>query len=196
MASVILSYFFRMKGGIVMGRKVKITLPELKVNEVKINDKKIKINAHITLENYEEIISDIKSVILYNSEVEDKYCLLRARYIKDLLEICTNIDTSDFESEDYNSCFFRDLFFDNIDNFIQVEMCIEKEYDKWVMENCFGIIANKMPSSQDMEKSMKSLAETIENLPEDKLELISKSIVWNNMPALGQQIAPAQHIEA
>ena len=40
---------------------------------------------------------------------------------------------------------------------------------------------------------MNKLAETIENLPEDKLELIGKSIVWNNMPALGQQILPAEH---
>ena len=40
---------------------------------------------------------------------------------------------------------------------------------------------------------MKNLSETIDNLPEDKLELISKSIVWNNMPALGQQVAPAEH---
>ena len=41
---------------------------------------------------------------------------------------------------------------------------------------------------------MKKLSETIEKLPEDKLELISKSIVWNNMPVLGNQIAPAEHI--
>ena len=71
---------------------------------------------------------------------------------------------------------------------------LEKEYDKWVIENCFGIIANKLPTAAEMEASMAKLSETIENLPDDKLELIGKSIVWNNLPALGQQIAPASHI--
>ncbi len=178
-----------------MGRKVKIILPKYDIKEVEFCDKNVKVNAHITLGNYETILEDIKSTILYNNEVEDKYGLLHLRYIKDILDLCTNIDTSNLEGEDLSSQLFIDLLRDNIDNYRDVQECIEKEYDKWVMENCFGVLANKLPTTKDMEQSMKNIADTIENLPEDKLELISKSIVWNNMPALGKQVAPATHVE-
>lgn len=178
-----------------MGRKVKIILPKFDVKEVEFCDKNVKINTHITLENYETILEDIKSTILYNNEAADKYGLLHLRYIKDILDLCTNIDTSSLEGEDLSSQLFVDLLCDNIDNYYGVQEWIEKEYNRWMIENCFGVLGNKLPSSSDMEKSMKNIAETIENLPEDKLELISKSIVWNNMPALGKQVAPATHVE-
>lgn len=178
-----------------MGRKVKITLPKFDIKEIEFCDKNVKINTHITLENYEKILEDIKVTILYNNDVEDKYGLLHLRYIKDILDLCTNIDTSNLEGEDLNSHLFTDLLCSNIDNFFDIQVYLEKEYDKWMLENCFGILGNKLPSTKDMEKSMKNIAETIENLPEDKLELISKSIVWNNMPALGKQVAPATHVE-
>lgn len=177
-----------------MGRKVKITLPKIEDAEVAIGDKKVKINGYINLKQYDTILDDIKSVILYNKEIEDKYELLHVRIIKDVLELCTNIDTSNLEGEDLNSPYLKDILVENIINFKDIECYIEKEYEKWVMENCFGILAHNLPSSDDMEKSMKKLSETIENLPEDKLELISKSIVWNNIPTLGQQVAPALHV--
>ena len=64
------------------------------------------------------------------------------------------------------------------------------------MENCFTIVANRMPSAEEMEKSVKSLIEMIKNIPEDKLELIAKSIAWNQSPVLGNMIAPVQKAEA
>ena len=47
--------FFRMKGGIIMGRKVKITMPEISQKEIEISGKSVKINSLISLENYETI---------------------------------------------------------------------------------------------------------------------------------------------
>lgn len=176
-----------------MARKVKIVLPKMELQEIKIGEKTVKIDSYITLEKYEQILEDIKETILYNSDIIDKYGLLHARYMKDVLELCTNIDISSMSGEDFNSPFLRETLFNNIDNFYDIEGYLEKEYDKWVIENSFGILSQSIPNSQDMEKSMEKLAETINNLPSDKLELISKSIVWNNMPALGNQIAPATH---
>lgn len=176
-----------------MSRRVKISLPKIETKEIKIQDKTVKIDQYITIEKYEQILEDIKETILYNNDISDKYGLLHARYIKDLLDLCTNIDTSSMSGEDFNSPFFVDMFYDNIDNFYDIQSYLEKEYDKWVIENSFSILGNSIPNSQDMEKSMKKLAETINNLPDDKLELIGKSIVWNNMPMLGKQIAPATH---
>lgn len=186
--------FFRMKGGIIMGRKVKITMPEISQKEIEISGKSVKINSLISLENYETIAEDIRNTILYNGEVIDKYALIKMRYIKDVLELCTNIDTTDLEGEDFNKIYAIGFLAENILNFNDTLKSLEKEYDKWVVENCFGIIANKLPTASEMETSMAKLSETIENLPDDKLELIGKSIVWNNLPALGQQIAPASHI--
>lgn len=176
-----------------MGRRIKITLPENTQREIKFGDKTIKISSYISLEQCDTIISDIKATILYNSEIENKFSLIYPRYIKDVLDLCTNIDTTELSGEDLNSPVLGEILKSNLINFERIYECIKKEYEKWVMENCFGILANKIPDSKDMEESMNKLAETIENLPEDKLELISKSIVWNNMPALGQQIAPAEH---
>ena len=38
------SYFLRMKGGIIMGRRIKITLPENTQQEVKVGEKIVKID--------------------------------------------------------------------------------------------------------------------------------------------------------
>lgn len=178
-----------------MGRKVKVELPK-EYSVAKIIDfggKTVKIETIITLEKCDTILNDIKETILYNSSIVNKLVFLYPRYIRDVLDLCTNIDINDFEAEDFNSPVVSQLLSENILNFENIKGHIIREYEKWVMENCFGVLANKIPSVEDMEKSMKNLSETIEKLPEDKLELISKSIVWNNMPALGQQIAPAEH---
>lgn len=179
-----------------MGRKVKIELPEITTKEVEICGKTVKVEPIITLEKYEIILNDIKETVLYNEEVSDKLGIMHARTIRDVLELCTNIDISGFEAENFNCSELSNFVYDNIDNIFTIEEYLEKEYDKYVMESCFGVLANKLPSTQDMEESMKRISETIENIPDDKLEMISKSIVWNNMPALGQQMAPATHINA
>lgn len=176
-----------------MGRRVKITLPENTQREVTIGEKIVKVDSYISLEKYDAIVNDIKEVILYNPKIENKYAFVFMRYIRNVLDLCTNIDVTELSGEDFNSPVILDMLESYIRNFTDVESFIEKEYDRWVMENCFGILAKKIPDSKDMEISMNKLAETIEKLPEDKLELISKSIVWNNMPALGQQVAPAEH---
>lgn len=179
-----------------MARRVKIILPDIKEKEIEIGEKTIKVSSEITLEQYEKIVEDIKDNVLYNTEIEDKYTLLRLRYIKNVLELCTNIDVDNIEAEALNSSYLRDILTENIINFSRIEKYLDKEYDKWVMENCFGILAHKIPDSKDMEKSMNKLSETINQLPEDKLEMIAKSIVWNNMPALGNTVVPATHKES
>ena len=47
-----------------MGRKVKITMPEISQKEIEISGKSVKINSLISLENYETIAEDIRNTIL------------------------------------------------------------------------------------------------------------------------------------
>ena len=119
--------------------------------------------------------------------------MLKIRFIRDVLELCSNIDISELSGEDFNSTELEELVYSNIDNAYEVKDYLEKEYDKYIMENCFGKIAAKMPTAKELEESMDKISKTINELPTDKLELISKSIVWNQMTALGKLTAPAEH---
>ena len=190
---MLLFLFFRKKGGYEMLKKIKISIPKIEQKEVEICGVKVKIDSKISLEKYGKISEDIKNLILYNSEVVDKYAMLRVRFIRDVLELCSNIDISKLSGEDFNSTELEDLVYSNIDNAYEIKDYLEKEYDKYIMENCFGIIAAKMPTAKELEESMDKISKTINELPTDKLELISKSIVWNQMPALGKLTAPAEH---
>lgn len=190
---MLLFLFFRKKGGYEMLKKIKISIPKIEQKEVEICGVKVKIDSKISLEKYGKISEDIKNLILYNSEVVDKYAMLRVRFIRDVLELCSNIDISKLSGEDFNSTELEELVYSNIDNAYEMKDYLEKEYDKYIMENCFGIIAAKIPTAKELEESMDKISKTINELPTDKLELISKSIVWNQMPALGKLTAPAEH---
>ena len=190
---MLLFLFFRKKGECEMLKKIKISIPKIEQKEVEICGVKVKIDSKISLEKYGKISEDIKNLILYNSEVVDKYAMLRVRFRRDVLELCSNIDISKLSGEDFNSTELEELVYSNIDNAYEVKDYLEKEYDKYIMENCFGIIAAKMPTAKELEESMDKISKTINELPTDKLELISKSIVWNQMPALGKLTAPAEH---
>lgn len=192
---MLLFLFFRKKGGYEMSKKIKISIPKTNQKEVEVCGKKVKIDAIISLEKYEKISEDIKNIVLYNPEVSDKFAMLRVRFVRDVLELCSNIDVSELSGEDFNSTELEDLVYSNIDNAYEIKDYLEKEYDKYIMENCFGIIAAKMPTAKEIETSVENISKMIENLPKDKLELISKSIVWNQMPALGAIAAPAKHEE-
>lgn len=176
-----------------MANKVKLEIPKMETKTIEFLGKNVKINDHISMENYSIIANDIRNNVLYNDEVTDKYALLIIRTYKDILDLCTNINTEDMTADELVSDEIWNLLIDNIGNFHDVEEWLNKEYDKFILENSLGALGNKMPSSAEMEKSMDSIAKTINELPEDKLELLAKSIVWNNAPALGQQIAPAEH---
>lgn len=176
-----------------MANKVKLEIPKMKTKTIEFLGKNVKINDHILMDNYSVIVNDIRNNILYNDEVIDKYALLKMRMNKDILDLCTNVNTEDMTADELASNEIGDLLADNIVNYIDVINWLNKEYDKFILENSLGALGNKMPSSAEMEKSMNSIAKTINELPEDKLELLAKSIVWNNAPALGQQIAPAEH---
>lgn len=178
-----------------MSKKVKISIPKIEKMEVELCGKNVKIDTRISLENYEKISEDIKNIVLYNPEVSDKFAMLRIRFIRDVLDLCSNIDISELNGEDFNSSELEELVYSNIDNAYEIKDYLEKEYDKYIMENCFGIIAAKMPTAKELEASMDKISKTINELPTDKLELISKSIVWNQMPALGKLAAPAEHQE-
>ena len=192
---MLLFLFFRKKGECEMLKKIKISIPKIEQKEVEICGVKVKIDTIISLEKYEKISEDIKNIILYNSEVSDKFAMLRVRFIRDVLELCSNIDISELSGEDFNSTELESLVYSNVDNVYEIQDYLEKEYDKYIMENCFGIIAAKMPTAKELEESMDKISKTINELPTDKLELISKSIVWNQMPALGAIAAPAKHEE-
>lgn len=178
-----------------MEEKVKIKLNKSKKKEAELNGIKIKVDTLISIENYETILNDIKANVFYNIEITDKVHVLDLRLIRDTLELCSNVDVESLDSEDLFSGELRDFLMENIDNFWTVSDNILKEYDRYVIENCFGILANKMPSAADMEKSVEHITKMVEELPQDKLELIGKSIVWNNAPAVGGLVAPAQHVK-
>lgn len=178
--------------------KIKIEIPKiLKKNVIILFNKEIEIDTIITLEKYSQIVEDIRNVVLLNDEIVDKYMSLKIRYVKDVLDFCTNINTEEWTAEDINNFInmsdFNSLT-SEIVNFYEIFEVLKKEYEKNMLENCFGVLGRKMPSSEDMEKSMKIIRDTIDKIPEDKLEMIGKSIVWNNLPALGNQISPVSHI--
>ena len=179
-----------------MEEKIKIKLNKSEKKEVELNGIKIKVDTLISIENYEIILNDIKTNIFYNTEITDKVHMMDLRLIRDILELCTNVDIESLDSEDLFSSELRDFLMDNINNFGYVSDNILKEYDTFVIENAFGILGNKLPNAKEMEESTKKITDMIENLPEDKLELIAKSIVWNNAPVLGNITAPADHIKS
>lgn len=176
-----------------MEEKVKIEFKVEEPKEIDFCGVKVKVR-NISLEDYGTILEDLKENIFYNNNLEDKYYALRLRFIKNIVTLCTNIDTESLSAEDYGRNELWGLLFDNIDNYIEIDNSIEAEYKKVVLENCFGIIAKKVPSAKSMEKSMDKLVESINNIDSDKLDMVARSIVWNQMPALGKTIAPAEHV--
>lgn len=176
-------------------KKIKIELPKIEAKEVEFCGKKVTIESRVSLENYEKILADIKINVLQNKEIEDKVMLIQLRCRQQIIDLCTNIKSENLSAEDLNSHEIECLLFKNIENYYNIIETVMKEYDRWIFENSFNVLGNSMPSSEDMEKSMKMLSETIEKLPSDKLEMIAKSIVWNKAPALGNAISPAEHIE-
>ena len=178
-----------------MEEKVKIKLMKNERREVELNGVKIKVDTCISIENYETILNDIKINVLYNTDIIDKFHMVNLRLVRDVLELCTDVDVDSMDSEDLFSDELIDFLISNINNFWIVSDNISKEYDRYIIENCFGILANKLPTTEEMEKSVENISKLIEELPQDKLELIGKSIVWNNSPALGSAIAPASHID-
>ena len=176
-----------------MEEKVKIEFKVEEPKEIDFCGVKVKVR-NISLEDYGIILEDLKENIFYNNNLEDKCYALHLRFIKNIVTLCTNIDTESISAEDYGRDELWRLLFDNIDNYIEIDKAIEAEYKKVVLENCFGIIAKKVPSAKSMEKSMNKLVEGINSIDSDKLDMVARSIVWNQMPALGKAIAPAEHI--
>lgn len=176
-----------------MEEKVKIEFKIEEPREVEFFGTKVKVR-DISLEDYSTILEDLKENIFYNSNLEDKHYALQLRFAKNVISLCTNIDTESLNAEDYGRDELLSLLYDNIDNYIKIKNSVEAEYKKSVLEGCFGIIAKKVPSAKSMEKSMDKIVESINNIDPEKLELVAKSIVWNQMPALGKTIAPAEHV--
>nr|DAQ36252.1 MAG TPA: hypothetical protein [Caudoviricetes sp.] len=175
-----------------MEEKVKIEFKIEEPREVEFCGTKVKVR-DISLEDYSTILEDLKENIFYNSNLEDKHYALKLRFKKNVISLCTNIDTESLNAEDYGRDEFFDLFL-KVRNYERVFDSIKAEYEKSVLEGCFGIIAKKVPSAKSMEKSMDKIVESINNIDPEKLELVAKSIVWNQMPALGKTIAPAEHV--
>lgn len=176
-----------------MEEKVKIEFKVEEPKEIDFCGVKVKVR-NISLEDYSTILEDLKENIFYNSNLEDKHYALQLRFTKNVLSLCTNIDTESLNAEDYGRDELLSLLYDNIDNYVKIKNSVESEYGKSVLEGCFGIIAKKVPSAKSMEKSMDKIVESINNIDPEKLELVAKSIVWNQMPTLGKTIAPAEHV--
>lgn len=174
-----------------MKEKIMKMIPE----EIKFGNTNIKIKEYIDLNTYVDILEDIKKNVFYNSDVKDKSILIELRYIQDIIEKCTNLKDEIVEPEDFFNPYLKKNLSENIINFDEIYSKIEKEYDRYIMENCFTIVANKMPSADEMEKSGNALVKMIKEIPDDKLELVAKSIAWNQSPILGNTIAPIKKVQ-
>lgn len=115
------------------------------------------------------------------------------RYIYNVLELCSNIDMENIESSILLDIEVFNVLAQNISNFNILYDILKSELQNYTVKMGFGMVADSMPSSEDMEKSMEVISKTVENIPQDKLELIAKSIAWNQSPALGGLVAPVEH---
>lgn len=175
----------------------RVELKPVKIKKTKLKDNGIeyKIDDEISLDKAETILNDIKENVIYNSQVVDKFLLLKPRYVRDVLDLCTNIDFEKLTPNELYNDELEELLQEMIRNYDKVYEIMVKEYDKYILENCFLKLGGSMPSGEEMEKSMNAISDAIKDLPEDKLEMIAKSIVWNNSPALGSVMYPAEHKE-
>lgn len=175
-----------------MPRRIKINFEEENKKEIEIDNKKVIFDKWISLEKYETISNDIKNNILYNKEIEDKYIFMKVRFMRDVLDLCTNIDISNISIDILYSEYIYNLLSNNISNFKDILQCLEKEYDRFTYQEYFNILGGKFPSMKDLNNTFENISNKIKELPTEKLELIAKSIVWNNSPALGKNLAPIQ----
>lgn len=179
-----------------MEDKIKIEFKVENPKEVEFCGTVVKIR-EMSVEDYEYILADIINTVMANEELENKMFYIELRAIRDIAELCTNIDVSDIEINRFISGGqIYSLLCENMVTDIKgIINNIKKEYELYHLKDCFGIIAKKVPNAKQMEKSVNNMVEAINTMDKDRLELLAKSIVWDKAPALGQMIAPAQHVK-
>lgn len=179
-----------------MEDKVKIEFKVENPREVEFCGAVIKIK-ELSIEDYEYILADVINTVIANEELENKMFYIELRTIKDIAELCTNIDVSDIDMNRFMlGKEISDLLFENMTvNIYDIIKSIKEEYELYHMKECFGILAKKTPSAKQMEKSVNNMVETINKIDTEKLEILGKSIAWSESPALGNIIAPIEHIK-
>ena len=111
-----------------MKEKIMKIIPD----EIEIDGTGIKIKEFIDLNTYVSILEDIKKNVFYNSNAEEKTILMELRYIQDVIEKCTNLKDEIVEPEEFYNPYLKDFLAKNIDNFEEVFLRIEKEYEEYM----------------------------------------------------------------
>ena len=168
-----------------MEEKIKIKFVN-KIEEVKVKlfNSEIKIKTVIPFEEIQTIQYDILENILHNSDIVDKYLMMKLRFRQDIIALCTNIDIEGMNEDDIMNLTLSNMLYENIVNLYDAEECINKIYEEWVFKNSLGLLVNATPSTEEMESVVNKLTELINGIPEEKLKMISDTIAWNSAPLL------------
>lgn len=178
-----------------MEEKVKITLPsDNEEKKILFGGETITLKTKINLDIYSNILSDIMQSVWLNSKISDKSYATNLRLIKVVLDLCTNIDTSAMNVEDFTNSNIEELLDDNISNYWEIKKFINDEYETFRLYNCFGLLVKKVPSAKQLNNLLDKLPDVLNKIDTKNLENIAKSIVWNESPVLGKTLAPAEKI--
>ena len=162
--------------------KVKIELNRITEKEISYNGVIIKIKNFIDIETYEIVLADIMKNIILNAEIDNKISNIKIRFAKDILELLTNIDVSDFVADDYFSSDIIEVLTLNINNYSECLGNVLKEYDVYQNKVGFGFIASKVPSEDGIKDIINNISNMVQNMDSNKLETILKGVAFDKMP--------------
>jgi len=162
--------------------KIKIIINKITPKEIKYNKVKITMNNYISIENYEVLLNDIMNTIILNNEITDKIANIEIRFAKGVLDLLTNVDTSDLTADDYFSSDLIKVMENNIGNYSKCLENILKEYTVYQTKVGFGMIASKVPSEDGMSNVINSIGTMVKEMDTDKLQILLKGIAFDKMP--------------
>lgn len=155
--------------------KIKIKLKEIKDINLKYNGYKITLKSYIGFEQYEIIFNDITENVIKNDEITDKISMIKIRFAKDVLELITNVDNSEFDLNDYFATDIVNILSNNIKNYDSCLKNIMEEY------NLYSNLKNT-PSAKEINNVIGNITKMVEEIDDEKLNTILKGIAFDKMP--------------
>jgi len=162
--------------------KIKITINKITRKEIEYNDVKFVTDNYVSIENYEILLNDIMSTIILNTEIEDKISNIQIRFAKGIMDLLTNIDTSELKADDFFASDIINILKENICNY---SICLDnilKEYQVYQNKNGFGLIASKVPSEDGMKNVIDNISNMVKEMDPEKIQTLLKGIAFDKMP--------------